>query len=169
MMKTIPQDPILSSSQAHEHEEKYFQGDEELQWEVMNHAGEAVADSALRDMRELRTIPHRPRLLALVGKGHNGADALIAVRRFWRTIPTSRAVIWQWTHKDECRTLTQRAFEELIDFAPKRLEILPVANKMSADGLSEVLSAQTKDRGFDLLIDGLLGLQGKTWIEESIE
>ena len=161
MMKTIPQDPILSPSQAHDYEQKYFQGDEDLQWEVMNRAGEAVADSALRDMRELRTIPHRPRLLALVGKGHNGADALIAVRRFLRTIPTSRAVIWQWTDKDECRPLTQWAFEELIDFAPKRLEILPAANKMNAEGLSDVLSAQTKDRGFDLLIDGLLGLQGK--------
>ena len=125
----------------------------------MNRAGEAVADSALRDMRELRAIPHRPRLLALVGKGHNGADALIAVRRFLRTIPTSRAVIWQWMSKDECRPLTQRAFEELIDFASKRLEILPAAYEMNSEKLTGVFSAQTKDRGFDLLIDGLLGMQ----------
>ena len=69
----------------------------------MTKAGEAVADAALRDMRELRTIPHRPRLMVLVGKGHNGADALIAARRFLRTIPTARAVLWQWEKKENCR------------------------------------------------------------------
>ena len=69
-MDILPQDPILTPSEATAFEEDYFGGNEDFQWEVMNRAGEAVADSALRDMRELRTIPHRPRLLVLVGKGH---------------------------------------------------------------------------------------------------
>ena len=89
MKLTLPHAPILSLAQAKEFEEEYFAHDSDKQWEVMSHAGEAVADTALRDMRELRTLPHRPRLLVLVGKGHNGADALIATRRFLRTIPTS--------------------------------------------------------------------------------
>ena len=88
---SLPTDPILSPGDALAFEEGFFNGDEDLQWEVMTKAGEAVADSALRDMRELRTIPHRPRLIVLAGKGHNGADALIAARRFLRTIPTARA------------------------------------------------------------------------------
>ena len=67
-MDTLPQDPILTPSEAIAFEEDYFGGNEDFQWEVINRAGEAVADSALRDMRELRTIPHRPRLLVLVGK-----------------------------------------------------------------------------------------------------
>ena len=52
-----------------------------------------MGDALLRDMRKLRTIPHRPRVLTLVGKGHNGGDALIATKRYLRTIPTARAVI----------------------------------------------------------------------------
>ena len=60
-MSVLPQDPILSFSEAKEFEEGYFLGDDEKEWDVMNRAGEAVGDSALRDMRELRTIPHRPR------------------------------------------------------------------------------------------------------------
>ena len=68
-MLEIPHDPILSLSQAHAFEQEYFNGDEALQWDAMTRAGEAVADSALRDMRELRTIPHRPKLMVLVGKG----------------------------------------------------------------------------------------------------
>ncbi len=160
-MQPIPQDPILSLSQAHIFEEEYFHGDEDFQWSVMTRAGEAVADCALRDMRELRTIPHRPRLLVLVGKGHNGADALIAARRFLRTIPTAQAVVWQWANKEDCRPLTQRAFEQLIDFASKRLQILPVANSLDAEKLNEIYRQNSEDRIFDLLIDGLLGMQGR--------
>ena len=74
-MKNIPIDPILSCQEALSFESNYFGGDLEREWEVMNRAGEAVGDSLLRDMRELRTIPHRPRILVLVGKGHNGGDA----------------------------------------------------------------------------------------------
>ena len=70
--------------------------------------------------------------------------------------------------KDECRPLTQRAFEELIDFASKRLEILPAAYEMNSEKLTGVFSAQTKDRGFDLLIDGLLGMQGKPGLKSPL-
>ena len=76
-MNNLPIDPILSCEEALSFESTFFAGDQEKEWEVMNRAGEAVGDSLLRDMRELRTIPHRPRILVLVGKGHNGGDALI--------------------------------------------------------------------------------------------
>ncbi|MEK9773029.1 MAG: NAD(P)H-hydrate dehydratase [Opitutae bacterium] len=167
-MHALPHDPILALSQAHAWEEEYFNGDEKLQWDVMTQAGEAVADSALRDMRELRTIPHRPRLMVLVGKGHNGADALIATRRFLRTIPTARATIWQWASKEECRPLTQRAFEELIDFASKRLEILPVVKEVDGKQLPGILAEATKGGGFDLLIDGLLGMQSRPGLKSPL-
>ena len=44
-----------------------------------------------------------PRLLALVGKGHNGGDALIATKRFLRTIPTARAVVVSVAKWEDCR------------------------------------------------------------------
>ena len=92
-MSNLKTDPILTCEESLAFEKKYFDGDEDLEWQAMNKAGEGVGDALLRDMRELRTIPHRPRVLALVGKGHNGGDALIATKRFLRTIPTARAVI----------------------------------------------------------------------------
>ena len=81
-MSTLPTDPILSCEESLAFEKKYFGGDEELEWQAMTKAGEAVGDALLRDMRELRTIAPRPRILTLVGKGHNGGDALIATKRF---------------------------------------------------------------------------------------
>lgn len=167
-MQTVPQDPILSLSQAHAFEEKFFNGDNDRQWEMMTRAGEAVADSALRDMRELRTIPHRPRLMVLVGKGHNGADAIIATKRFLRTIPTAQAIIWPWVPQENCRPFTQQAFEELIEFASKRLEILPALLGMDRSLLSSEFAEITKDKGVDLLIDGLLGMQGRSNLQSPL-
>ena len=156
-MSTLPTDPILSCEASLAFEKKFFGGDEELEWQAMNKAGEGVGDALLRDMRELRTIPHRPRLLTLVGKGHNGGDALIATKRFLRTIPTARAVILPLVSWEDCRPLVQRAWKELTELAEKRIELI----ETSADFLQE-LEKKTGDRGFDALIDGMLGMQAKT-------
>ena len=100
-MTNLPIDPILGCEEAVSFESKLFKGDMESEWQAMNRAGEAVGDSLLRDMRELRTIPHRPRILILVGKGHNGGDALVAAKRLLKTIPTARALVWPYCSWDE--------------------------------------------------------------------
>lgn len=160
-MSEVSSDPILSCAEALAYEGNLFRGDPEQEWNAMNRAGEAVADAALRDMRELRTIPHRPRLLVLAGKGHNGGDALIAAKRFLRTIPTARAVVWPWSSKEVCRALTGRAFEELIEFASNRTEVLACAQGTSVEEIKAAIYAFEASGGFDLLIDGLLGMQSK--------
>ena len=98
-------DPILSCEEARALEAELLGGNEDNEWQAMNRVGEALGDSLLRDMRELRTIPHRPRILVFVGKGHNGGDALIATKRLLKTIPTARAVVWPLCSWDECRPL----------------------------------------------------------------
>ena len=67
-------------------------------------------------------IPHRPRILVLVGKGHNGGDALVAAKRFLKTIPTAKAVIWPYCPWDEVRPLCKRAYDEFIELVGKRVE-----------------------------------------------
>ena len=60
-MKVIPTDPVLSCPESLAFEKDFFNGDEEKEWMAMTQAGEGVGDTLLRDMRELRTIPHRLR------------------------------------------------------------------------------------------------------------
>ena len=107
-MISLPTDPVLTCEQSLDFEQEFFESDTEKEWQMMTRAGEGIGDALLRDMRELRTIPHRPRILALVGKGHNGGDALIATKRFLRTIPTARAVLLPLKSWKDCRPLTQR-------------------------------------------------------------
>ena len=163
-MSELPTDPILSCKESLSLEKKLFGGDEEKEWSAMNLAGEGVGDALLRDMRELRTIPHRPRVLTLVGKGHNGGDALIATKRYLRTIPTARAVILPLSGWEDCRPLTQRAWEELKKLAEKRIEVIdPNSNFI------EQLQRATERDEFHALIDGFLGMQAKLPVRKPIQ
>lgn len=158
----IPADPVLSCEQALAFEKKYFAGDAQDEWAVMNQVGDAIGDALLRDMRELRTIPHRPRLLVLVGKGHNGGDALLAAKRLLRTIPTMRAVVWPLVPWSECRPFVRKALEEAQELVGKKMEVLePVSANPSLDSLSTIWSEVFQGKGFDATLDGLLGMQAK--------
>ena len=155
-------DPVLSCKQAVAFEKKFFTEDRHDEWTVMNEVGEAMGDTLLRDMRELRTIAHRPRLLVLVGKGHNGGDALLAAKRLLRTIPTMRAVVWPLVAWSECRPFVLQALEEAKELVGKKLEILePVSAYSSPDLIGEEWGKLTKLKGFDATLDGLLGMQAK--------
>lgn len=162
-MKEIPTDPVLSCPESLAFEKDFFNGDEEKEWMAMTQAGEGVGDTLLRDMRELRTIPHRPRILTLVGKGHNGGDALLATKRFLRTIPTARAVILPLAAWEDCRPLTQRAWQELKELAEKRIEVIDP----SADAVEE-LEKTTEENEFSAMLDGFLGMQARLPLREPL-
>jgi hypothetical protein len=78
-MDTLPQDPILKPSEAIAFEEDYFGGNEDFQWEVINRAGEAVADSALRGYA--RTA-HHSAPSEIIGFG--GEGAIMVLIHCWR-------------------------------------------------------------------------------------
>ena len=158
-MNSSPSDPILSCEEALAFESTYFDGDQEREWEAMNQAGDALGDALLRDMRELRTIPHRPRILVLVGKGHNGGDALIAAKRLLKTIPTARAVIWQLCKWQDCKPLCQRAHDELIELVGKRVEEVKALETLKGRGeIEKIFAGLVQERDFSASIDGLLGM-----------
>ena len=162
-MNSLPSDPILSCEEALAFESNYFNGDQEREWEAMNQAGDALGDGLLRDMRELRTIPHRPRILVLVGKGHNGGDALIAAKRLLKTIPTARAVIWQLCKWQDCKPLCQRAHVELIELVGKRVkEVEPLEALKGRGEIEKIFADLLQERDFSASIDGLLGMQARS-------
>jgi len=155
-------DPILSCEEARALEAELLGGNEENEWQAMNRVGEALGDSLLRDMRELRTIPHRPRILVFVGKGHNGGDALIATKRLLKTIPTARAVVWPLCSWDECRPLCRRAYEEMIELVGKRVEeVGRLSSFVEHQEIESALELLFEKEGFAASIDGLLGMQSK--------
>ena len=120
-MSIISIDPILSCKEAIEFESRILADDEDKEWQAMNRAGEAIGDSLLR-YEGIRTIPHRPRILVLVGKDIMAGTPCGSKKRFLKTIPTAKAVIWPYCPWDEVRPLCKRAYDEFIELVGKRVD-----------------------------------------------
>ena len=155
-------DPVLTCADSSSFEDDFFAGNEEKEWKIMNQVGNAIGDALLRDMRELRSIPPRPRFLALVGKGHNGGDALLGLRRLLKTIPTARAVVWPLREWKSGRPNLIRARAELMESANQRVqEISPISEMNHSENIRKVWEERVGEGGFEATLEGILGMQAK--------
>lgn len=113
--------PILTCAEARDFEAAYFGGDEAREWPAMQAAGRAVARGILRDAREIGGLPAAARLLVLVGKGHNGGDALIAAQALLAALPAATADVVFVFGVRALRPLAARAWRDLQQAAGARV------------------------------------------------
>ncbi|RKX34629.1 MAG: NAD(P)H-hydrate dehydratase [Verrucomicrobia bacterium] len=155
-------DPILSCAESSRWEEAVLGTDLEAAWRAMNAAGAAVGDAVLLDRLE---ISERPlvRTLVLVGKGHNGGDALIALRRLFDRQPGLQALVVLAAGLESLKPLTRRALEQLNPNRDRRLEVVGWRG-----GDTERLTRRLESEPFDLCLDGLLGMQFKPPLRSAV-
>lgn len=150
--------PVFSCAESQAFERDYFQGNDIEEWKAMNGAGAAVARQARLDLQEtLGPAPLR-RILVLVGKGHNGGDALIATRHLlsWNAEATA-ALVFPYG-LGHLRPLVQRSLDQLQVACGSRLEYLSL--RSGGQGLiDEQLERFLGDDSFELCLDGILGMQ----------
>jgi NAD(P)H-hydrate epimerase len=157
-MTTLPAHPILSCDEARAFEARLFGGDETREWPAMQRAGRALAAAVLNDFWEIGGFSAAGRVLVLVGKGHNGGDALIAAQAVLAQYPQASADVLFVFGEHALRPLAQRAWQELLQAAPQRVaarRIDPVAASVS-----EWNSA------YDLCLDGVFGFQFRPPLDE---
>ncbi|MEO6874598.1 MAG: NAD(P)H-hydrate dehydratase [Opitutaceae bacterium] len=118
--------PILTLNDARRLEAKRFGGDEAKEWPAMQQAGSGVATAMLTDFEEIGGFPDTGRLLVLVGKGHNGGDALIAAQALLERFPAAQADVLFVLGERDLRPLTARAYRALVQMAANRLRIISV-------------------------------------------
>ena len=111
---TLGSHPILSCDEARALEAQLFKKDEAKEWAAMQRAGRAIATSTLRDFAEIGGFPAQGRVLVLVGKGHNGGDALIAAQAVLERFPEARAEIVFVFGERALRPLAARAWRECV-------------------------------------------------------
>ena len=75
--------------------------------------GESWPQLSQKDHRELREPPQRLRILALIGKGHNGGDALIACGQLLADLPRAQVDLVLVSAEADLKPLTQRALQQL--------------------------------------------------------
>ena len=136
--------PILSSEEAMVHEQRLFAGDEASEWEAMQQAGRAVASAITRDFAELGQFPPDAKLLVVVGKGHNGGDALIAAQTLLERFPAAKADVLMVFGDRALRPLARRAYRALLHAARQRVV---------------VLTQSLANKSYDVSLDGLFGFQ----------
>lgn len=147
--------PILSSREAIEFEGKFFGGDEKREWIAMSQAGAAIAKQVAFDIQETLGEVPITRILVLVGKGHNGGDALIATRHLLTMYSGAEAFLVFPFGMSRIRLLVKRSLDDLQSAVGHRLKYL----SLRASEIEAQMSGFCADETFDLCLDGIVGMQ----------
>jgi hydroxyethylthiazole kinase-like uncharacterized protein yjeF len=155
--------PILSCAEARALEARLFDGDEAREWVAMQRAGLGIAEAVLTDAKEIGGLPPKARILVLVGKGHNGGDALIAAASILRTLPLASAEVVFVFGERALRPLAAKAWRELTQSARERIEwrqaSLPVDAEPRQAGTPAATHGTPAATAYDLCLDGIFGFQ----------
>ncbi len=141
--------PILSCAAAGALEATRFGGDEAKEWPAMQQAGRAVATAVRRDFAEIGGFPAAGRILVLVGKGHNGGDALLATRALLTAFPAASADVLFVFGERTLRPLAARAWRELSGSVATSPQVRTLPRS----------SAPPPGASYDLCLDGVFGFQ----------
>jgi ADP-dependent NAD(P)H-hydrate dehydratase / NAD(P)H-hydrate epimerase len=136
--------PVVSCNEARELEARLFAGEEAKEWPAMQQAGRAIAAAVLRDFEEIGGFPAAGKILVLVGKGHNGGDALIAAQAILERFPSARIDVVFVFGERALRPLAARAWKSGCGFQPQSWK---------------VLRPEAAATCYDLLLDGVFGFQ----------
>ena len=118
----------------------------------MQCAGRAIAAAVLRDFEEMGVFPANGRMLVLVGKGHNGGDALIAAQAILEKFSGATAEVCFGFGERTLRPLAARAWRELMHAVGRR-----ACACSGVGGARE--RAGLQNAGYDLCLDGVFGFQ----------
>jgi len=148
-------DPILDCAAAAAFEQNRFGGNEASQWSAMRQAGIAVADELQRDLRAINVTPDQAgRVLVLVGKGHNGGDALLAAARLLARTTWLIEVGFVFG-QNKLRPLALAAWREL-------------QHTGGADRVRVIRRAQVAASTYHVLIDGVFGFQFRPPLSDEV-
>ena len=154
--------PVLSLDEARQLEQSRL-ADTDAEWSAMEAAGMGIAEGILRDFSELQQLPDAPRVLILVGKGHNGGDALLAAAAIMARYPRAKVLCYLTANRDALKPLTLRALESVEG----RVQLETLGSESSLE-LAKRLDTLSGGKGFDICLDGLLGLSAKLPLDKKL-
>lgn len=143
--------PVMTPEQAQSFEHALLVR-RESQWGAVEQAGRAVGHGVYRDFHELAQWPARPRLLLLVGKGHNGADCLMAGLELRERLPNAEVFVLPAAPRPDWRSLTRKAMHQLEE----------------AGEVNEINLATAVTYLFDLCLDGVLGMRSQPPLKDDL-
>jgi NAD(P)H-hydrate epimerase len=128
--------------------------DEAAEWAAMKQAGLGIAEAVCLDYQELRPLPQALSVLALIGKGNNAGDALIACGQLLADFPRARVALILAGDPADLKPLAARAYQQLKG----RVSQHQVDATSDEAAIHALLDSASDGRRFDICIDGLLGM-----------
>lgn len=147
--------PVLSCEKARQLESTLMT-EEAAEWSAMQTAGAGIARCLMRDYQELRPVPDHLRILALVGKGNNGGDALIACGELLAHCPRARVDLILTGEIEALKPLAARALKGLEGRVTQH-----TFENGSIQETHDLLNSISAGHGFHICLDGLLGMNFK--------
>ena len=145
--------PILTCQEAAQLEVTIL-ADEAAEWAAMQQAGVGIAKAICLDYQELQSLPQGLSVLALIGKGNNGGDALLTCGQLLADFPRARVTLIFAADPSDLKPLAARAHQQLKG----RVSEHQLDANSDVASIHELLDAASVDRAFDICIDGLLGM-----------
>jgi NAD(P)H-hydrate epimerase len=118
----------------------------------MQAAGRAIGREVVADFPQRVEWPARPRVLVLIGKGHNGGDALLAAQTLLVHFADASADLLFFSPEKDLRPLTGRAYREFTYMAGERAKPVSVA--------------EAEKQSYDVWLDGVFGFQFHAPLDE---
>ena len=151
-------DPVLSCKEAGEYENSILDSDEKI-WDAMAKVGRKLGQGILTEYSFSRYSKKSLSVLGLIGKGHNGGDALMGIDEMARAGSVGIVTLLLVCPESALRLNTARSLEQLKNRVPEdRLAIFESDDDVSSDWHSEIEKWQAGEP-FDICLDGLIGMQ----------
>ena len=148
--KMIPNRKVVTAAEMLSIEERWFESGEMTLEGMMDRVGRAIADLVLADLGHDAV---RKKVLALVGKGNNGGDALVAGKYLLDAgVQTIAAVVL-------ARAGNDRPMKQFVEAGGIVVEVFDTSMKLKLSNLCDKT---------DLILDGVFGFSISRPIEESI-
>jgi NAD(P)H-hydrate epimerase len=128
--------------------------DETAEWAAMQQAGIGIAKAVCLDYQELQPLPQGLNVLALIGKGNNAGDALIACGQLLADFPRARVTLILAVDPEAFKPLAARAYQQLKG----RVMQHRIEESSDEAAIHQLLDSASGGRAFDICIDGLLGM-----------
>lgn len=158
--------PILTCAETLALEASLLKNSEEKTWAAMVKVGALLGKRLFEDFCEIRELEESPNILILVGKGHNGGDALLGALELLKIRPRAKVtVLFAWG-KETLKPLTKKVWELLQQTVPVKEIFLDKADTIET--IIQKLDQFSGYKGYAICLDGLLGVAFKPPLEKPL-
>lgn len=151
-------DPVLSCEEAGQWEHSILDTEEKV-WSAMTQVGRSLGRGILTEYKFSRYRPKDLFVVGLIGKGHNGGDALLGIEEMARQGSVGRVLLVLSDSRDKVKPHTAKALGLLEKLIPEKAFYILVCEEGGEEEWAQEMERAIEGQTVDVCLDGLIGMQ----------